>query len=235
MATARETIQTGLEALRVVGFGQSPTSAQAAYCLKQLNNWLYERLGFGASLPLQNERIDSAYTVGTRWPAVRLMCVTTGITITLPERPVDGQIVEIVDAAETADTSNITVARNGWLINGAASNYTISTEGANVKLRFRADLGDWKLLADLGLDDALPFPREFDKAIALNAARDYARFGQSLSRRDEESADDGLRKLRARYAKPPAVQYDSAVSGISGASKGAYTGSLNDFLNGIDT
>jgi len=230
MATARETIQTGLEALRVVGFGQSPTSAQAAYCLKQLNNWLFERLGFGASLPLQNLRVDAAYDVGTRWPAARLMC-TTGVTITLPEHPIDGQIVEIVDAAETADTSNITIARNGWLINGAASNYTISTEGANVKLRFRADLGDWQVLADLGLDDRLPYPREFDKAIALNAARDYTRFGQSLSRRDEESADEGMRKIRARYVKPPAIPYDPAVSGISGEQCGA-AASLADFLNG---
>lgn len=234
MATARETIQTGLEALRVVGFGQSPTSAQAQYCLKQLNNWLFEKIGFGASLPLQNERVSSSYDVGTRWPAVRLMCLA-GVTITLPEYPVDGQMVEIVDASETADTSNITVSRNGWLINGVASNYTISTEGANVKLRFRADLGDWKVLADLGLDDTLPFPREFDGPIALNAAMTYTRFGQSLSSADEERAKDGLRKLRARYVKPPHGQFDPAVSGIGGArTNGAY-GSLSDFLNGIET
>lgn len=233
MATAQETIITGLEALRVIGMGQQPTTAQSQYCLKQLNNWLFEKLGFGASLPLQNVRVDSAYQVGTRWPAVRLMCVA-GRSVTLPEFPIDGQIVEIVDAAETADTSNITVSRNGWLINGVASDYTISTEGANKKLRFRADLGDWQVLADLALSDSLPYPREFDKTIALNAAMDYTRFGQSLSARDQESAARGMTKLRARYAKPPATQFEAAVSNIGGASCGS-TGSLSDFLNGTDT
>lgn len=232
MATARETIQTGLEALRVVGFGQAPTSAQAAYCLKALNQHLRQLQGFGASLPLQNVRVESAYQVCTRWPAVRLMCLG-GVTITLPERPIDGQRVAIVDASETADTANISVARNGWLINGAASNYTISTEAANVTLMFRADLGDWIVLADLGLDDALPFPSDFDEAIALNAAKTYHRFGQSLSRDAEDRAAEGRRRLRARYAKPPAAQYDPAVPGVSGAHYGAAT-SLSNFLNGVE-
>jgi hypothetical protein len=234
MATALETIITGLEALRVIGMGQQPTQAESTYCLKHLNAFIAELQGQGGSLPLVDLRISSAYTVGTRWPALRLICTTTGITITLPEYPVDGQRVEIVDAAETADTSNITVSRNGMLINGAASNYTISTEGGATKLMFRADLGDWKVMSDLALATNLPYPSDFDVPIALNAARAYTRFGQSLSAADERRADKGLARLRARYAKPPAAQVDPAVSGISGGRSGA-TGSLSDFLNGIDT
>lgn len=213
----------------MVGFGQAPTSAQATYCLKVLNAYLRRLVGAGASLPLQNERVDSAYSVGTRWPAVRLLCLS-GVTVTLPEHPVDGQIVEIVDAAETADTSNIIVARNGFLINSTASNYTISTAGANVKLRFRADLGDWIVLADLGLDDDLPFPDEFDEPIALNAAKRYSIFGQRLSDDDMKTAKMGANLLRARYAKAPAAQLDSgAVDRRTGY------GSLSDWTNGIDT
>jgi hypothetical protein len=234
MATALATIITGLEALRVIGMGQQPTQAQSQYCLKHLNAFLAELQGVGGSLPLQDERIASAYTVGTRWPAVRLICTTTGITITLPECPIDGQRVEIVDAAETADTSNITVARNGMLINGSASNYTISTEGGATRLMFRADLGDWKVMTDLALTDSIPYPSDFDMPIALNAARAYTRFGQSLSASDERRAERGLRRLRARYAKPPVAQFDPAVSGVSGQRAGVQ-GSLNDFLNGIDT
>lgn len=230
MATAQETIVTGLQALRVLGMGQQPTTAEAQYCLRQLNAWIAQLQGFGGSLPLQDVRVDSAYEVSNRWPAVRLMC-TTGVTITLPEFPVDGQRVEIVDAAETADTSNITVSRNGWLINSAASNYTISTEGANVKLMFRADKGDWQVLADLELATTLPFPTEFDQAIALIAAETYTVFGQTLSESDERRARKGERKLRARYAKPPTAQFDPAVSGVGGENRFP-TGTLSDFLNG---
>lgn len=233
MATAQETIETALQALRVLGAGGSVDAAKAQYGLKQLNNYINQLQGFGGSLPLQDVRVDASYQVCTRWPAVRLMCLS-GVTITLPERPVDGQRVEIVDAAETADTSNITVARNGWLINSAASNYTISTEGANVKLMFRADKGDWQVMANLALADPLPFPTEFDEAIALNLARRLTLYGQSLSSEDKERAEAGRRKLRARYAKPGQAQYDPAVSGIHGEGRAAY-GSLNDFLNGIET
>jgi hypothetical protein len=229
MATAQVTIVTALQALRVLGEGQSPTTARNEYCLRQLNSYLRQLAGFGGSLPFINERVSSAYQIGTRYPCVRLMCVA-GVTLTVPERPIDGQRIEIVDASETADTSNITVARNGWLINGAASDYVISTEAANVKLMFRADVGDWKLVDDLALGDQLPFPADFDEAIALNLARRLTLYGQRLAPEDADLADKGAKRIRARYAKPPAAQFDSAVSNIGGSSGNVV--SLNDFLQG---
>lgn len=236
MATARETIQTGLEALRVVGFGQSPTSAQAQYCLKQLNAYIRSIKGFGGSLPLQTvAAAQIGSQVSTRWPAVRVLC-QGGETITLPDPRLcvvpDGMRVEIVDAALAAASSNIVIARNGGLIDGAASNYTISTNGGDVSLMWRADAGNWQVMEDLGLDDELPFPTDFDEAIALNAADRYTRFGQALSDRDAARAKAGASRIRARYAKPPAAQFDAAVSSIGGAS-GPYA-SLNDFLNGVE-
>lgn len=239
MATARETINTGLEALRVLGFGQSPTSAQAEYCLKQLNAYIAQLTGFGGSLPLMNVRTSSGYDLSTRWPAVRVQMVGGG-TIVLPKgegasHVPDGMRVHAVDASETAASSNIVIDRNGWLIDGAASNYTISTNGGSVMLMFRADLGDWIVLdpAGLGLEDDLPFPADFDEAIALNAAIRYTRFGQRLAESDAQIAERGRTRLRARYTKPPAAVFDSAASAIGGCN-GVSGGSVSDILNGID-
>lgn len=233
MTTARETITTGLQALKVLGFGQSPTSAQADYCLRQLNAYIRQIVGYSGSLPLQNIRISSSYQVCARWPAIRLHCMA-GLTVTLPESPPpDGMRVEVVDTAGTAATNNITIARNGWKIAGAAANATISTNGASRLYMFRADIGDWKLASDLGLDNDLPFPADFDEAIALNAATRYSLFGQRLSPDDYLLADRGAKRLRARYAKPPMAQFDPAVSGVGGEP--LRTGySTNDFLNGVD-
>ena len=49
------------------------------------------------------------------------------VTVSLPSSPVMGQEVGIIDATGTASSNNITIARNGSNISGAASNFTIST------------------------------------------------------------------------------------------------------------
>lgn len=235
MATAQETIVTGLQALKVLQLGQAPDTAKNTYCLRQLNNFIRDLKGFGASLPLQDVRVSGSYTVTTQWPAVRLLC-GGGDTVTLPESSdiapaiADGFRVEVVDAEETADSSSITIARNGALIAGAASNYTISTEGGAVSLMWRADQGNWQVMADLALTDNLPFPTDFDQGIALLAAETYTLFGQSLSRSDDERARRAEQRLRARYKKPPPAQMDTAAVNIGGAS--GFT-SLEDYRNGL--
>lgn len=48
-------------------------------------------------------------------------------TITLPASPATGAFVYLVDAKNTWATNNVTIARNGSMIEGVASNYTINT------------------------------------------------------------------------------------------------------------
>lgn len=49
-------------------------------------------------------------------------------TITLPAAPAVGDSVQIEDATSNWGSSNLTIARNGLRINGAASNFTASTD-----------------------------------------------------------------------------------------------------------
>ena len=51
------------------------------------------------------------------------------ITVTLPATPSAGDIVAINDYARTFATNNLTINRNGSLIQGTASNATLSTDG----------------------------------------------------------------------------------------------------------
>src|SRR6056300_1134606 len=63
-------------------------------------------------------------------------CNTTSsaFTVTLPASPSAGDIVGIKDYANTADTNNITIGRNGSNIKGQAEDFTINTEGRSVFL-----------------------------------------------------------------------------------------------------
>jgi len=56
------------------------------------------------------------------------------ITVTLPSSPAAGAIVGIKDYANTADTNNITIGRNGSNIQGTAADFIINTEGRSVLL-----------------------------------------------------------------------------------------------------
>jgi hypothetical protein len=98
---------------------------------------------------------------GTSWQAVKtnsdspvsgaagagyFMNTTSGaITLTLPGSPTIGDEISFIDYAGTFDTNNLTVARNGKKINGAASDLTVATERAANTLVFTDDTQGWLL------------------------------------------------------------------------------------------
>jgi len=67
------------------------------------------------------------------------------ITITLPASPSKGDTIRFVDVANRFDTNNLTIARNGKLIMGAADNMTVDTEGAAFDLIFYNDTYGWRI------------------------------------------------------------------------------------------
>lgn len=88
---------------------------------------------------------------GTAYTAVvndRILCTAGGQTITLPATAtcIDGDMVQITDAAGVAATSNITVARNGSAnIQNLAENLTININNATVILVYSTALG-WTII-----------------------------------------------------------------------------------------
>jgi len=67
------------------------------------------------------------------------------ITITLPASPQTGDQVSLVDLSGTFDTNNLTVARNGNNIMGAAADMTVNVENAGIQLVYTGATNGWKL------------------------------------------------------------------------------------------
>ena len=77
------------------------------------------------------------------------------ITVTLPASPAAGAVVAVKDYANTFDTNNVTLARNGSNIGGEAIDATLSTEGLAVTLVYVDATKGW-LVTDDGLQSQAP-------------------------------------------------------------------------------
>lgn len=69
----------------------------------------------------------------------------SALTLTLPASPTVGDEVQVVDASGNSSTYNITIARNGKLINGNAGNFIIDVNGGWYTLLFTGNTYGWKV------------------------------------------------------------------------------------------
>tara|TARA_R110000868_G_scaffold130001_1_gene339495 strand:+ start:356 stop:1618 length:1263 start_codon:yes stop_codon:yes gene_type:complete len=72
-------------------------------------------------------------------------CNTTSaaFTVTLPSSPSAGDVVAIADYANTFDTNNVTIARNGSNIQGSAADFKASIEGLSITLIYVDGTQGW--------------------------------------------------------------------------------------------
>ena len=79
------------------------------------------------------------------------------ITVTLPASPAAGAVVAVKDYANTFDTNNVTLGRNGSNIGGVAADANLTTEGLAVTLVYVDATQGW-LVTDSGLQSEAPEP-----------------------------------------------------------------------------
>jgi hypothetical protein len=77
------------------------------------------------------------------------------ITVTLPATPSAGDIVSVKDYANTFDTNDVTLARNGSNIGGSAIDGTLSIQGLAITLVYVDATKGW-LVTDSGLQSEAP-------------------------------------------------------------------------------
>ena len=78
---------------------------------------------------------------GTRY----FVTSASALTLTLPSSPSVNDQIDIFDASGNANTYNITVARNGKLINGNAGNFIVDVAGSWYTLVFTGNTYGWKV------------------------------------------------------------------------------------------
>lgn len=69
------------------------------------------------------------------------------VTVTLPATPSVGDTVRFFDLRLTFDTNNLTVGRNGSLIQGDSADLTVATEGAAFDLIYSGDTYGWRIFS----------------------------------------------------------------------------------------
>jgi hypothetical protein len=197
----------------------------AADALDHLNLWLRRLAGYGGSLPAPSRLVSASLALARDdLPAV-LLCDRGGVTITLPSDPRDGVRLTIVDVNGLFAASGLTVARNGWRIEGGAADLLLTTPGLNRTWIYRADLGDWLRATDIVLLDALlPLHPDLDADAALLLARDMSgEYGMMLTEHDMRECRSAENRIYGRYAQPRAATFDPALSGLGG-NRRAITG-----------
>lgn len=68
---------------------------------------------------------------------------TAGVTVTLPSVAMDGDTIQIIDVGGVASTNNITVLRNGLLINGLTNDLLIDLSGSISTLIYCGSAYGW--------------------------------------------------------------------------------------------
>jgi hypothetical protein len=107
----------------------------------------YTQAEITSYLANKKTEISSAISSATTLAAGYRYFVTSAsaLTLTLPASPSVNDQIDIFDASGNASTYNITVARNGKLINGNAGNFIIDVNGSWYTLVFTGNTYGWKV------------------------------------------------------------------------------------------
>jgi hypothetical protein len=115
------------------------TVADGSITLAKLNAGIQKSVG-------QYYEISSNTTaVASRYYFVNT--TSAAVTLTLPASPTMGDTVRVIDGANTFGTNNLTIARNGNLIQGDSADMTVDTSGASFELVFYNTANGWKIFS----------------------------------------------------------------------------------------
>lgn len=223
MATARKTITRSFRENNLIPIKQTPSDAQVSEALDYLNDTIKSLVGhtigemfgdwlvppsrtdpIGARYPLYPQETNVPSTITTSPPAnARMLTRLLGATtIYFPFEPSDGARMALVNVGDGYDVSPITLDANGRLIEGARTLTFNTATVTPIMWFYRADIGTWKRIADLALDDSLPFPEDYnDFFVAMLASRMAPNYGKVPNQITGSIAGDGLNKFRQQYAQ----------------------------------
>lgn len=135
------------------------------------------------------------------------------MTITAPTNPRNGFRFGVVDANLNFTTNTCTIARNGRLLEGAAANISLTTNGDNRIWFFRGDVGNWVKEIDLTIDATVHYP---DPLVAylpdMLAVYVQGEFGGDIRPDVVAKALEGRQSFARSYARRGRNQMDAPLN-----------------------
>ena len=138
------------------------------------------------------------------WPYppgnVRLILkLTADTTIYLPQSPDDGARIEVINIGG-ATGFNLILDANGRFVKGSLTATDTDVIWNGVRLLYRADLGDWTVVATLTASDVSPFPEFYDDFLAIGVfIRLAPRYGRSITAELSDTYGRLMKRLKAQY------------------------------------
>lgn len=151
----------------------------------------------------------------TPYPPKNSRVVWGGVTTTVyfPEAPDDGSRMSVVQGSGAGDSGApgqvLTLDGNGRTIQ-TAKTQVLTDPVSPAEWLYRADIGDWVLIATLALTDTPPFPSSFDDLwVSFLAIRLAPRYGKTTSPETAATYKRMLGKLKSRYRQAGITIYKS--------------------------
>lgn len=217
--TVSDVINRGLRLIGGLATGDDPTGEESNDALRCYNN-LFRGL-FGTII---GPRLAPAVTAVSLTGQTGFIYAVgaAAVTITLPANPRAGARVGVSDANLALATFNATIARNGHLLEGAAANLTLNTNGTNRIWWFRPDTGNWVREADQALTDSPPFSDDLIGYLpAMFAVNMVAEYGGEVRQDTVANALLGRAAFARQYARRGRNQMDPPLGvTVAGQSQG---------------
>ena len=240
MAFVYEIIKDAFREANLIPITQSPTLDEQTEALRLLNRFVRSIFGNEAGDKLQSFAVGTGnvlttsslptYTFsGTLYVPLnaRLMVnITAATTLNLHPDPEDGSRVAVVDATGNFNTFNLTLVGNGRKID-TATTAVLNTASLQKEWFYRADLGSWMAITNLGLNDTFPFPLEFEDLFVIGlATRLNPRNGVAI---DDQAMMNFRRQrnlFRARYSQSIQQESEDGLVRLTGSRLNRVTTNL---------
>lgn len=142
--------------------------------------------------------------------------ITQNTTVYFPEQPSDGAFMAVLQGALGVNGVTLTLDGNSRTINGSPTQALLLPITAGQVWIYRADLADWRTVADLALTDTMPYVEDVNLFLTLALAIRLAPANdKTVSPETMLAYKDARALFQARYRQEGTTVYNSAEIPLS--------------------
>lgn len=209
--TVRETLKRAMRLHGALATGDDPSADELTDALLTMNT--LKRSMFGTIIGPRLASVGLIGTTGQAESGGKYAIPAAAFTLTAPLNPKSGARFGVADANLNFGTNACTINRNGRLIEGAASNLSLSTNGDNRTWFFDGHTGNWILEKDYAtVDDSIEFPDALVSYLPnMLAVAMAAEFGSEIRADVVAGANEGRQAFARQYGRRGRNQSDMPI------------------------